>query len=286
MNAKTEDGKYIFSGYQDNTQTYSLDSSTGKYVYGGDQGQHKIKVAEGVEIKSSDNGFDTFEKVNARLNVASNDGVASGGITSAQVYVREQAQFDAFHKANYNADPSAAAGANTFNIITTAGSPNSYSVEQGGNVVASGTFDGSPLKFAGMEISMNPVATGQVDFTLEAPQKENVLNTLSDLIAGLTDPTLSQDDYEQVLAAAMIQIDNSKNTVSLTQAGLGGRLNTTEKITQSNSDLDVNNKSSRADLVELDMAEAITELTKQETALQASQATFGRLAKLSLFDYL
>eukprot|EP01093_Parvamoeba_rugata_P011433 TRINITY_DN3141_c0_g1_i1.p1 TRINITY_DN3141_c0_g1~~TRINITY_DN3141_c0_g1_i1.p1 ORF type:complete len:411 (-),score=108.87 TRINITY_DN3141_c0_g1_i1:204-1436(-) len=286
MNAKTEDGKYIFSGYQDNTQTYSLDSSTGKYVYGGDQGQHKIKVAEGVEIKSSDNGFDTFEKVNARLNVASNDGVVSGGITSAKVYVREQAQFDAFHKANYNADPSAAAGANTFNIITTAGSPNSYSVEQGGNVVASGTFDGSTLKVAGMEISMNPVATGQVDFTLEAPQKENVLNTLSDLIAGLTDPTLSQDDYDQVLAAAMIQIDNSKNTVSLTQAGLGGRLNTTEKITQSNSDLDVNNKSSRADLVELDMAEAITELTKQETALQASQATFGRLAKLSLFDYL
>ena len=84
----------------------------------------------------------------------------------------------------------------------------------------------------------------------------------------------------------MVQIDNSKNQVSLTQAGLGGRLNTTKNITQSNSDLDVNNKSSRADLIELDMAEAITELTKQETALQASQATFGRLAKLSLFDYL
>jgi flagellar hook-associated protein 3 FlgL len=34
------------------------------------------------------------------------------------------------------------------------------------------------------------------------------------------------------------------------------------------------------------MAEAISELTKQETALQASQATFGRLTNLSLFDYL
>ncbi|WKD24703.1 flagellar hook-associated protein FlgL [Pseudoalteromonas sp. KG3] len=286
MNAKTEDGKYIFSGYQDNTQTYSLDSSTGKYVYGGDQGQHKIKVAEGVEIKSSDNGFDTFEKVNARLNVASYDGVVSGGITSAKVYVREQAQFDAFHKANYNADPAAGAGANTFNIITTAGTPNTYQLEQGGNIVSTGSFEGSKIKLAGMEIDISPVANGQVDFTLEAPKKENILNTLSDLITGLTDPTISQEDYDQVLAAAMIQIDNSKNQVSLTEAGLGGRLNTAKKITQSNTDLDVNNKSSRADLVELDMAEAITELTKQETALQASQATFGRLAKLSLFDYL
>ncbi len=286
MNAKTEDGKYIFSGYQDNTQTYSFDSSTGKYTYNGDQGQHKIKIAAGVDVKSSDNGFEIFEKVDARLNVESNDATVSGGITSAKVYVREQGEFDNFHKANYNADPTAAAGANTFNIITTAGTPNTYQVEQDGTVIESGSFEGTQIKFAGMEIDINPVATGQVDFTLEAPQKENVLNTLNDLIAGLTDPTISQDDYDQVLADAMTQIDNSKNQVSLTQAGLGGRLNTTEKVTQSNADLDINNKASRADLVELDMAEAITELTKQETALQASQATFGRLANLSLFDYL
>jgi len=227
-----------------------------------------------------------FENVDARLNVASNDGVVSGGITSAKVYVSEQGVFDSFHKANYNADPSAAAGANTFNVITTAGTPNTYQVEQGGTVIETGNFEGSQIKFAGMEIDISPTATGQVDFTLEAPQKENVLNTLTDLIAGLTDPTLSQQDYEQVLADAMTQLDNGKNKVSLTQAGLGGRLNTAEKITQSNSDLDVNNKASRADLVELDMAEAITELTKQETSLQASQATFGRLANLSLFDYL
>lgn len=286
MNAKTEDGKYIFSGYQDNTQTYSLNTSNGKYEYGGDQGQHKIKVAAGVDIKSSDNGFDVFENVEARLNVVSNDGVVSGGITSAKVYVSEQGLFDSFHKTNYNADPSAVAGANTFNIVTTAGTPNAYQIEQGGTVIETGTFEGSQIKFAGMEVDISPTATGQVDFTLEAPQKENVLNTLTDLIAGLTDPSLSQQDYDQVLADAMTQLDNGKNKVSLTQAGLGGRLNTAEKITQSNSDLDVNNKASRADLVELDMAEAITELTKQETSLQASQATFGRLANLSLFDYL
>ena len=53
-----------------------------------------------------------------------------------------------------------------------------------------------------------------------------------------------------------------------------------------NTDLDINNKSARSDLVDIDITEAITELTKQETALQASQATFGRLANLSLFDYL
>ena len=63
-------------------------------------------------------------------------------------------------------------------------------------------------------------------------------------------------------------------------------MNVVERVTDSNSALDINNKSNKSDLVEIDTAAAISELTKQETALQASQATFGRLAKLSLFDYI
>lgn len=286
MNAKTEDGKYIFSGYQDNTPSYTFNSTSGRYEYGGDQGQHKIKVAEGVEIKSSDNGFDTFEKVNARLNVASNNGTVSGGITSSKIYVTEQGDFDSFHKSNYNADPAAAANANTLSFITTTGTPNTYVVQQAGVTIGSGSFDEGKINFKGMQVTIDPVANGQVDVDLEAPQKENALNTLDDLIAGLTDPNLTQEEFDQVLADAVVQLNNAKNQVSLVQAGLGGRLNTAKKIEESNSDLDINNKAAKAELVELDMAEAITELTKQETALQASQATFGRLANLSLFDYL
>ena len=61
---------------------------------------------------------------------------------------------------------------------------------------------------------------------------------------------------------------------------------TTPNPKSASRDLDTSNKAAKAELVELDMAEAITELTKQETSLQAAQATFGRLANLSLFDYL
>lgn len=286
MNAKTEDGKFIFSGYQDNTPSYTFNSSSGRYEYGGDQGQHKIKVAEGVEIKSSDNGFDTFEKVDARLNVASNDGTVSGGITSSKIYVTEQADFDKFHQANYNADPAAAANANTLSFITTTGTPDTFVVQQAGVTIGSGSFENGKIVYKGMEVNIDPVANGQVDVDLEAPQKENALNTLDDLIAGLTNPDLTQEEFDQVLADAIVQLDNAKNQVSLVQAGLGGRLNTAKKIEQSNGDLDTSNKAAKAELVELDMAEAITELTKQETSLQAAQATFGRLANLSLFDYL
>jgi flagellar hook-associated protein 3 FlgL len=63
-------------------------------------------------------------------------------------------------------------------------------------------------------------------------------------------------------------------------------MNVVERVAESNSALDINNQENRSSLIEIDAAEAISDLTKHESGLQASQATFGRLAKLSLFDYL
>lgn len=299
MNTRSEDGKYIFSGYQDSTQPYQFDAASGKYNYQGDQGQHKITIAEGVSIKSSDNGYDTFEKTNARLNVASNTGsiptlTPPNNITAGSVYVDKQGVFDQFHKEQYNADPTAAPSANTFNVVVSAGTnpgdPQQYEIQRAGNPlnppVTGAVQAGEPIEFAGMKIQLSGAAPGQLDFSLEPPHKENALNTLQGLITGLNNGTLAGDDFQQVLNDGVTQLQNASEQVVFTQASLGGRMNVLERVTDSNSALDIQNQSNRSSLLEVDMAAAISELTQQETALQASQATFGRLAKLSLFDYI
>ncbi len=138
-----------------------------------------------------------------------------------------------------------------------------------------------------MKIQLTGAAPGQqLDFSLEKPHKENVLNTLQGLITGLNNGTLAGDDFQQALNDGVTQLQNASEQVVFTQASLGGRMNVLERVTDSNSALDIQNQSNRSSLLEVDMAAAISELTQQETALQASQATFGRLAKLSLFDYI
>ncbi|MBH0042943.1 flagellar hook-associated protein FlgL [Pseudoalteromonas sp. SWXJZ10B] len=293
MNTRSEDGKFIFSGYQDSTQPYQFDSAAGEYTYNGDQGQHQITIAEGVSIKASDNGFDTFEKTNARLNVESNTASVSGSITAASVYVDGQAEFDKFHQANYNADPTASATANTYSVLVSPGAtatdPQTYEIYRDGAALTpavTGEVNDDTIEYAGMKIEFEGTAPGQLDFSLEKPGKENVLNTLQALITGLNDGTLEGDDFQQVLADGLVQLQNSSEQVVFTQSSLGGRMNALERVSDSNLALDIQNKSNLSDLVEVDMAEAISELTKQETALQASQATFGRLTNLSLFDYL
>lgn len=293
MNSQSEDGKYIFSGYQDSSQTYTFNN--GKYEYQGDQGQHSVTIAKGVDVKSSDNGFSTFEKVDARLNVVSNTGSATGSITAdSRVYVEHQGEFDKFHKENYNAAPGASATANTYTVDVTpasvTGEPDEYTILRDGAAltppVAGKVTDGEAIEFAGMEIKLEGAAPGAFEFELEAPQKENVLNTLQNLITGLNDGSLEGDDFQEVLSDGLVQLKNASEQVVFTQSSLGARMQVVERITDSNSALDINNKANKASLVEIDPAAAISDLTKYEAGLQASQATFGRLANLSLFDYL
>jgi len=298
MNTRSEDGKFIFSGYQDSTQPYQLES--GEYNYKGDQGQHVITIAEGVSIKSSDNGFDTFEKSDARLNVDSNQAAIpvttpANNITAGTVYVDGQTEFDNFHQENYNADPATPVSptANTFSVVTTAGAttndPDTYEILQDGVSLTppqTGEITDNTIEFSGMKIQFEGSAPGQLDFSLEKPHKENVLNTLQSLITGLNDGTLEGDDFQQVLADGVVQLQNASEQVVFTQASLGGRMNVLSSITDANLAQDIQNKANRSSLVEVDMAKAISDLTQQETALQASQATFGRLTNLSLFDYL
>lgn len=290
---RSEDGKYIFSGYQDGTQPYKFDSVTQRYTYEGDQGQHKMTVTDGISIKSSDNGFDIFEKADARLNITSNIGVVSGSVTNGSVYVDKQGVFDQFHKDNYNSDPNAGATINTYNVVITAGvSPVGsalYEIQRDGVSLVpaiTGQVTDEPIEFAGMKIEFEGTAPGQLDFTLEKPGKENVLNTLQSLITGLNAGKLEGEDYQQLLADAVVQLQNASEQVVFTEATLGARMNALENITDSNLVFNIQNESNRSDLIEVDMAAAISELTKQETSLQASQATFGRLSSLSLFDYI
>ena len=67
---------------------------------------------------------------------------------------------------------------------------------------------------------------------------------------------------------------------------LGGKLNVAQSVFASNLDLEISNKTARANIEEVDYAEAVSELSKQEAALQAAQATFAKVTGLSLFDYI
>jgi len=56
MNRRDELGGFLFSGFQDQTQPYSLNATTGKYEFNGDEGQKSIQLSLSISIAANDSG--------------------------------------------------------------------------------------------------------------------------------------------------------------------------------------------------------------------------------------
>lgn len=286
MNTKSSDGGYIFAGFQDRTPAYEFDQDTGRYEFRGDDGFRALQISPSISLPGNDSGKAIFDDVFARFKTESAV-VVSGSPDSVKVGVAEQNQFNAFYRANYDNQTPAN---NTYNVVIDAA--NNYQILQNGTTltppIAGAYVDGQSIKFNGLSIDITGAAAapGQVDFTLTAPEKKNILNTMQDFIAILETPGIGSNQLTEALQDVLTQTEASSSKVDGTLANIGGRINVLDSVFGSNEDLTINNKEYKADLSEVDFAAAMTEIKRQEIALQAVSSTFGKIASTTLFDYI
>ncbi len=284
MNKKDSSGGYIFSGYKDQNQAYTFNSATGYFDYGGAEGQKFLQISNSVTISVNESGKNTFENVDARFKTT--NPTTSGGVVSAKVNVLNQSSFDAFYRQSYDAlTPSN----NDYRISLTA--PDQYEIRlQNGtalNPAVNGTVvPGQAINFQGLSIEVNGTFPGAVDFSLKAPEKKNILNTLTDVINAVEKNGLTDEALRSVLNDANVQMERSLGKIGDAISAIGGKQNLLQNVTESTVDLRIANTQFRADIYDLDIYEGITELTKQETVLQTVRSTFGKLTSTSLFDFI
>jgi flagellar hook-associated protein 3 FlgL len=283
MNRRDELGGFLFSGFQDQTQPYSLNATTGKYEFNGDEGQKSIQLSLSISIAANDSGRSIFDSVDKRFQTTTP--VVGAPVSAATVTVANQSVFDNFYKQNYDG---LTAANNDYSVVFSA--PSNYEIQRNGAAMVpavTGVYTaGNPINFNGLTIDATGAAPGgTVDFSLRPPEKTNILNSLTDLINGIEAGDSGNVLNERILDAT-VEIDNASAKVDSAMSSIGGRLNVVESIFGSNEDLLIATKSHKADVVELDYSTGITELVKQETALQAVQATFSRVTGISLFDYI
>lgn len=282
MNTQNADGDYIFAGFQSNSPAfeYNATATGNKYTYQGDDGQNEIQLSDTVSIESGDSGKVVFEDVLARLKST----VTGGTATSSSLRITQQASFDTFHTANYDA---VTAGNNVFTgTVNGAGTQITFANATPTNIGTVNFTSGQPFTFNGMEFNVTATAGQTVQFTLSDPAKKNLAVTLDELVTNLRDTTISSTARSEALSDALVGIDNGMEAVSLATTAIGGRMNVAQAVNNSNQDLELAGRTARSKIQDVDYAEAVAELSKQETALQAAQQTFGRVTQLSLFDFL
>ncbi|TNJ18584.1 flagellar hook-associated protein 3 [Aeromonas sobria] len=277
MNSKNSSGEFIFGGNQSKTQPYVKDTN-GNYIYQGDTGQRNIQVSSTVQIAANDSGQDLFEIVATRRT-------ASAASANIKVGIGDQGNFDNFYQSSYNP----ALASNSYTVSTTIGPPDTYDIkDSGGNTLQTGDYSpGTKIPFNGLELTLDQPAGGAVQlFDLNPPKNDNVLNGMSDFITALRNPNISAENFASSVADATVHMKNSRLNIDYGLGELGGRMNSLEQVMGSNEGLSTLNTGARAKVSEADLYEVISTLSKEDAALSASQLSFSKISRLTLFDYL
>ncbi len=279
MNSKNADGEYIFGGNQSQTQPF-VKNDVGDYEFKGDTGQRMIQVAPSVQIAANDSGLSVFQQVATRRTVS------SATATDLTIGVSSQSEFDSFFRNQYDFKIPAN---NQYTISTTA-SPDQYQITGNNGYTQTGDYiPGEAINFNGVSLTMTAAAgSGPAQqFTLDAPTNDNVLNSLNKMIEALKNSSaLTEEEWTSTVANVQTHINNTLDRVGITQGAVGGRQNNLDQVLTSNASLEVIATEARANVAEIDIYEAISNVSQQENALTMAQQAFSKVHSSTLFDYL
>ncbi|MDB1110450.1 flagellar hook-associated protein 3 [Pseudomonas extremaustralis] len=139
-----------------------------------------------------------------------------------------------------------------------------------------------------LDVSADPADGDQFSVGSTSNTNENVLDTLTHLRKSLETPAdgnpAAQKELKDVVARSIGNLANAKIQINQVRGSIGARLNSLDMQTQENTSLGIANDSTMNSLGNVDLAEASTNLSLQQTMLQASQLAFVKISQLSLFN--
>jgi len=273
-NSRDGAGGYLFAGYSETTQPFV--AGAGGVAYNGDDGVRQLEVAPGRQLGITANGADTFMRIKTGNGVFATAAAATNGGTAI---------IDSGSVTN----PAALTGHAYQVVFSVAGASSTYDVldTTAGTTVSSGNAyaTGSAISVAGMQFSISGQPANGDSFSAQPSGNQSVFKTLADGIAALksgSNNAVRTSDVNAVLA----NLYQAQDNVSLARSALGSNMTELSTLTGVSGTAVVSQKARLSDLQDLDYAAAATDLSARQTALQASQQTFAKLSKLSLFNYL
>lgn len=277
-NSTDGSGQYLFSGYQGTTKPFTR--TPAGVQYSGDQGQRLIQVAASRQIVVSDSGTDIFERIRNGNGVfvtaagAANSG--SGVISPGSVITPASLTGH-----NYQINFTVAAGITTYDVVdatssTTLSAANPYT-------------SGSTISFDGLQFDIQGAPANGDQFTVAPSTNQSLFKTLADLIAVVAAPVIGQAGGAKLsngLNVALLNLDRGLDNILSVRAALGTRLQEVDALQSAGEDLTLQYQQTLSQLQDVDYAQALTELNRQQMYLDAAQKSFVKVSGLSLFNYL
>ena len=276
-NRQDSEGNYLFSGYAAGTKPFA--QSGNSVSYSGASGVDQIQINLEQSISAGDTGSSVFMNTpagNGSFTTAAstgNTGTASIGPGTVT-------------------DPSQWASASgTYSISFSSATQYTITNTATGTVVTSGTLSGASgatntIAFNGIQLTLSGSPNSGDSFTVAPAGTASVFSTLQGLISTLNSTTLNAAQIATQLSQGLEQIDGALNHLGTVQASVGARINATSAAQTAAQSTQTDLQMTISQLSNVDYAQATTQLSTEELALQAAQESYASIEKLSLFNYV
>jgi flagellar hook-associated protein 3 FlgL len=273
-NRQDGQGNYLFSGYAAGTQPFAQNGTAVSYQ--GANQVNQVQLSADQSISTGDTGSSVFMNIPAG-NGTFTTAAASGNTGTASVGNGTLTNPSAWVPGNYTITFGTG---NTYQITNSAGasvSSGTYSPDAGGAFSIS--FNGAQLSFNG-----KPAVNDQ--FTVDAAGSASVFSTIAGAISALTSPTLNAAQVTTQLNGMLQQMDGALNNFNQVSASVGARLNAVATASSSAQSTQTDLQTTISKISDTNYAAATTQLSTEELALQAAQASYASMMQLTLFKYI
>lgn len=278
-NSRDTTGNYLFSGFKGETQPFAVNGS-GAVQYYGDQGARMLRVGEGLEMQVAEDGGSLFMQIpsgngtfvtRAATGNTGTGTVDGGSVVDSSLWVPD----------NYTVTFAVAAGVTTYSI-TDGALP--------ANTVATGTYQsGTAIQFRGIQFTVQGAPADGDTFTIDPSAGKSIFATLKELADALATPTYTPNQgaaLNNAISSALTGIDQAMDRFVGARARAGERLNSLDAIQAGYEARVVLHQQNISSLVDTDYAEAVSNLSRQMQALEASQKAYAVTKDLTLFNYI
>jgi flagellar hook-associated protein 3 FlgL len=287
-NTQTPDGTYLFSGFTNNNKPFTKDNA-GNFQYNGDQGSIMYQVNTSVTVKGADNGAELFMTIptgNGSFETREGTSNAGSGVIAPAVV----SDFGTFVPDTYS-----------ISFFTDGTGALRYSVSgatQGQVVPAppltiatdSPAFvEGADITFNGIKAQIQGRPSNGDSFSVAPSNTQNIFKTVEDAVKAMGLPADSAGalaHLQNQLSRVLQNLDQALTRVDGVRASIGTRANVIESERAINESLVDQANAALSAVKDLDYADAITQLNRQSTALQAAQQSFVKIQSLNIFQYI
>ena len=187
-------------------------------------------------------------------------------------------------------NPSALTGSTYSLQFSVAGATTTYSVLQNGapTALTNMAYTASKaIQFDGMSTTVRgQPANGDAFQLAPATSGLSVFDALDKAIAELKTPSRSGTQIAQSNVENLSNIDQVMSQLAAGRSQVGATLNRVDAVSDRLSALKLASQTERAQAEDLDMTQAISEFSNQQTGYDAALKAYSMVQRLSLFNYL